>query len=259
MDIDTKTFNGDFSGMHFDPTNNVSWQLGYRGRVAVFIDGNNLFHAARFHNIDIDYNKLLRVLLGDGRLLRAFFYTGVDVGAERQQGFLLWMRRNGFRVVHKELKTFYDGTRKANLDVEIAVDMLSLAGRYDTAVLVSGDEDFVYAVNAVAYKGCRVEVAGFRSNTAPKLIDVADYFIDLGEIAEKVRKEHSHGLRPYEHHPHEDSHTISFMPHPEEEPSNNHREQFNHSAARVIAETNIEDETEHFAVHTEFIRITDEH
>ena len=111
--------------MHnFDPTNNISWQLGHRGRVAVFIDGNNLFHAARFHNIDIDYNKLLRVLLGDGRLLRAFFYTGVDIGAERQQGFLLWMRRNGFRVIQKELKTFYDGTRKANLDVEIAVDML---------------------------------------------------------------------------------------------------------------------------------------
>src|SRR6478735_10877732 len=173
----------------YDPTNNVSWQLGHRGRVAVFIDGNNLFHAARFHNIDIDYNKLLRVLLGDGRLLRAFFYTGVDVGAERQQGFLLWMRRNGFRVIQKELKTFYDGTRKANLDVEIAVDMLSLAGRYDTAVLVSGDEDFVYAVNAVAYKGCRVEIAGFRSNTAPKLIDVADCFIDLGEIADKVRKD----------------------------------------------------------------------
>jgi uncharacterized LabA/DUF88 family protein len=180
--------------MQLDSQNN-SWQLGNRGLVAVFIDGNNLFHAARFHNLDLDYNKLLRVLLGDGRLLRAFFYTGVDAGAERQQGFLLWMRRNGFRVVQKELKTFYDGTRKANLDVEIAVDMLSLAGHYDTAVLVSGDEDFVYAVNAVAYKGCRVEVAGFRSNTAPKLIDVADYFIDLGEIAAQVRKDFSSGGR----------------------------------------------------------------
>ena len=175
--------------MQSDTTTNQPWQFGYRGRVAVFIDGNNLFHAARFHTIDIDYNKLLRILLGDGRLLRAFFYTGVDAGAERQQGFLLWMRRNGFRVVQKELKTFYDGTRKANLDVEIAVDMLSLAGRYDTAVLVSGDEDFVYAVNAVAYKGCRVEVAGFRSNTAPRLIDVADFFIDLGDIAELIRKD----------------------------------------------------------------------
>src|SRR5882724_2535223 len=123
---DSKIFIGsNYQMNNFDPANNVSWKLGHRGRVAVFIDGNNLFHAARFHNIDIDYNKLLRVLLGDGRLLRAFFYTGVDVGAERQQGFLLWMRRNGFRVVQKELKTFYDGTRKANLDVEIAVDMLS--------------------------------------------------------------------------------------------------------------------------------------
>ncbi len=175
--------------MQFDTTTSSSWQFGHRGRVAVFIDGNNLFHAARFHNIDIDYNKLLRVLMGDGRLLRAFFYTGVDAGAERQQGFLLWMRRNGFRVVQKELKTFYDGTRKANLDVEIAVDMLSLAGRYDTAVLVSGDEDFVYAVNSVAYKGCRVEVAGFRSNTAPRLIDVADFFIDLGDIADLIKKD----------------------------------------------------------------------
>jgi uncharacterized LabA/DUF88 family protein len=248
---------------HFDPTNNLSWLFGYRGRVAVFIDGNNLFHAARYHNIDIDYNKLLRVLLGDGRLLRAFFYTGVDVGAERQQGFLLWMRRNGFRVIHKELKTFYDGTRKANLDVEIAVDMLSLAGRYDTAVLVSGDEDFVYAVNAVAYKGCRVEVAGFRSNTAPKLIDVADYFIDLGEIAEKVRKETTHGHRYYDNHAHDDSGANSHARHPEQPPQPNGDE---HAAdiTPVSAEAPPTDATEdeRRVMHEpqeDLIRVTDEH
>jgi uncharacterized LabA/DUF88 family protein len=241
---------------NFDPTNNISWQLGHRGRVAVFIDGNNLFHAARFHNIDIDYNKLLRVLLGDGRLLRAFFYTGVDVGAERQQGFLLWMRRNGFRVVQKELKTFYDGTRKANLDVEIAVDMLSLAGRYDTAVLVSGDEDFVYAVNAVAYKGCRVEIAGFRSNTAPKLIDVADYFIDLGEIADKVRKEISHVPRYDERDLHE------HMPHylQDQCPLDKTQPDTFQTAMRVVLETEIdEEEAAEFQAATQFIRITDEH
>jgi uncharacterized LabA/DUF88 family protein len=239
---------------NFDPANNVSWQLGHRGRVAVFIDGNNLFHAARFHNIDIDYNKLLRFLLGDGRLLRAFFYTGVDVGAERQQGFLLWMRRNGFRVIQKELKTFYDGSRKANLDVEIAVDMLSLAGRYDTAVLVSGDEDFVYAVNAVAYKGCRVEVAGFRSNTAPKLIDVADYFIDLGEIADRVRKD-IHGVRY-------DERGI-----PEQQPTQYLHEQIHieetnedgfQSAMHVVVETGIDPDAEEFGDAAEFIRVTDE-
>jgi uncharacterized LabA/DUF88 family protein len=244
--------------MNFDPTNNISWQFGHRGRVAVFIDGNNLFHAARFHNIDIDYNKLLRVLLGDGRLLRAFFYTGVDVGAERQQGFLLWMRRNGFRVVHKELKTFYDGTRKANLDVEIAVDMLSLAGRYDTAVLVSGDEDFVYAVNAVAYKGCRVEVAGFRSNTAPKLIDVADYFIDLGEIADKVRKEISHGSHYHERELHEGA--SAFLNNHHADPHDNgHHDEFPPAVPRVAIESHVDEELETFEPSHEFIRVTDEH
>jgi uncharacterized LabA/DUF88 family protein len=243
----------------FDPTNNISWQLGHRGRVAVFIDGNNLFHAARFHNIDIDYNKLLRVLLGDGRLLRAFFYTGVDVGAERQQGFLLWMRRNGFRVIQKELKTFYDGTRKANLDVEIAVDMLSLAGRYDTAVLVSGDEDFVYAVNAVAYKGCRVEVAGFRSNTAPKLIDVADYFIDLGEIAERVRKDLPAGSRYDERDLHEPS--AAYVPsHLEVQLEAQHVNPADifESALRVVIESNVDSDEEVFESSAEFIRVTDD-
>ena len=269
--------------MHYDPTNNISWQLGYRGRVAVFIDGNNLFHAARFHNIDIDYNKLLRVLLGDGRLLRAFFYTGVDVGAERQQGFLLWMRRNGFRVIHKELKTFYDGTRKANLDVEIAVDMLSLAGRYDTAVLVSGDEDFVYAVNAVAYKGCRVEVAGFRSNTAPKLIDVADYFIDLGDIADKVRKEPAHSHRYYDNNAHARaarntsptptpttpqpaqgnagemiSHASDLLNGVEEESRDARRsEEFDESVAQLIAEPACAD-SDQLTHNPNFIRVTDD-
>jgi uncharacterized LabA/DUF88 family protein len=246
---------------HFDPTNNLSWQFGYRGRVAVFIDGNNLFHAARYHNIDIDYNKLLRVLLGDGRLLRAFFYTGVDVGAERQQGFLLWMRRNGFRVIHKELKTFYDGTRKANLDVEIAVDMLSLAGRYDTAVLVSGDEDFVYAVNAVAYKGCRVEVAGFRSNTAPKLIDVADYFIDLGEIADKVRKETSHAHRYYEHHPHEEVGVNNHARQTEQPSQPNSGDRPDPTSPTVeasIAATLEDDDAAQLDSQSDLIRVTDE-
>jgi uncharacterized LabA/DUF88 family protein len=159
-----------------------------RGKIAIFIDGNNLFHAARSVGVEIDYAKFLNFLRGDSPLLRAFFYTGVDEKAERQQGFLLWMRRNGYRVVEKELKTYADGTKKANLDVEIAVDMLSLADKYETAVLVSGDEDFAYAINAVAYKGVRVELAGFRSNTSPRLIDVADQFIELDAHIEEITK-----------------------------------------------------------------------
>lgn len=235
--------------MQSDTTTNPFWQFGHRGRVAVFIDGNNLFHAARFHNLDIDYNKLLRVLLGDGRLLRAFFYTGVDAGAERQQGFLLWMRRNGFRVVQKELKTFYDGTRKANLDVEIAVDMLSLAGKYDTAILVSGDEDFVYAINAVAYKGCRVEVAGFRSNTAPKLIDVADFFIDLSEIGHMVRKDTSQG----EHYE-----VPSFVPPDELPPPNMMHNNYAEMRNEIHLETSPNFAAPEDEDHPDLIRVLDE-
>jgi uncharacterized LabA/DUF88 family protein len=164
---------------------------GMRGRIAIFIDGNNLFHAARSAGVEIDYAKLLNFLRGESPLLRAFFYTGVDERAERQQGFLLWMRRNGYRVVQKELKTFPDGTKKANLDVEIAVDMLSLVGNYDTAILVSGDEDFAYAINVIAYKGVRVEVAGFRSNTSPRLIDVADRYIDFDTVIAEICKAES--------------------------------------------------------------------
>ena len=170
-----------------NPLNTVSSTA--RGRIAIFIDGNNLFHAARTIGMEIDYAKLLKLLCQGGSLLRAFFYTGVDENAAKQQGFLLWMRRNGYRVVQKELKIFPDGTKKANLDVEIAVDMLSLSGKYETAILVSGDEDFAYAVNAVAYKGTRVEVAGFRNNTSPKLIDVADRFIDLDSLIPFIVKE----------------------------------------------------------------------
>lgn len=175
-----------------------------RGKIAIFIDGNNLFHAARSVGVEIDYAKFLNFLRNNSPLLRAFFYTGVDERAERQQGFLLWMRRNGYRVVEKELKTYADGTKKANLDVEIAVDMLSLADKYDTAVLVSGDEDFSYAINAVAYKGVRVELAGFRSNTSPRLIDVADQFIELDSHIEEICKAESR----YHNNYHSGSHYI---------------------------------------------------
>lgn len=162
--------------------------LENRGRVAIFIDGSNLFYAALQLGIEIDYTKLLCYLTAGSRLLRAFFYTGVDPSNEKQQGFLLWMRRNGYRVVHKDLVQLPDGSKKANLDVEIAVDMMSLAESYDTAVLVSGDGDLAYAVDAVSYRGVRVEVVSLRSMTSDSLINVADRYIDLDAIRDEIRK-----------------------------------------------------------------------
>jgi uncharacterized LabA/DUF88 family protein len=162
--------------------------LANRGRVAIFVDGSNLFYAALQLNIEIDYTKLLARLTGGSRLLRAFFYTGVDRTNEKQQGFLLWMRRNGYRVIAKDLIQLPDGSKKANLDVEIAVDMMALVGSYDTAVLVSGDGDLAYAVNAVSYRGVRVEVVSLRSMTSDSLINVADRYTDLENVKEEVQK-----------------------------------------------------------------------
>ena len=109
----------------------------------------NLFHTALQLGLEVDYVKLLCRLTKTSRLLRAFFYTGVDSNNEKQQGFLLWMRRNGYRVVTKDIFAVAENGKKPNLNVEIAVDMITLAPYYDTAVLVSGDGDLGYAVNAV--------------------------------------------------------------------------------------------------------------
>jgi uncharacterized LabA/DUF88 family protein len=162
--------------------------LENRGRVAIFIDGSNLFYAALQLGIEIDYTKLLLCLTGGSRILRSFFYTGVDPTNEKQQGFLLWMRRNGYRVITKDLVQLPDGSKKANLDVEIAVDMLALVGAYDTAILVSGDGDLAYAVDAVSYRGIRVEVVSLRSMTSDSLINVADRYVDLEQIKEDIQK-----------------------------------------------------------------------
>jgi uncharacterized LabA/DUF88 family protein len=160
-----------------------------RGRVAIFIDGLSLFHSALQLGIEIDYVKLLCRLTQTSRLLRAFFYTGVDASKEKQQGFLLWMRRNGYRVVTKDILTVTENGKKPNLNVEIAVDMITLAPYYDTAVLVSGDGDLAYAVNAVTSLGSRVEVIGLQSMTSDSLIDVADYFIDFDTIKQYIQKD----------------------------------------------------------------------
>ena len=171
-----------------DSTTTAEYGVGSRGRIAIFIDGSNLFYAALQLGIEIDYTKLLLRLTGNSRLLRAFFYTGVDRTNEKQQGFLLWMRRNGYRVISKELVQLPDGSKKANLDVEIAVDMMALAGSYDTAVLVSGDGDLAYAVDAASYRGVRIEVVSLRSMTSDSLINVSDRYIDLDSIREDIQK-----------------------------------------------------------------------
>jgi uncharacterized LabA/DUF88 family protein len=157
-------------------------------RVVIFIDGSNLFYAAMQLGLEIDYTKLLKCLTGKRSLVRAYFYTGVDRSNEKQQGFLLWMRRNGYRVVAKELVQHPDGTKKANLDIEMAIDMMNLAGYCDTVVLLSGNGDLAYAVEKVAYRGVQIELVSLPSMLSDSLRNVVDRFIDLTMIQPLIQK-----------------------------------------------------------------------
>ncbi|MFB2979365.1 NYN domain-containing protein [Microseira sp. BLCC-F43] len=159
-----------------------------RDRVVIFIDGANLFYAAAQLNIEIDYTKLLYYLTKGRRLVRAYFYTGVDRSNDKQQGFLMWMRHNGYRVITKDVIQLPDGSKKANLDVEIAVDMMKLASYCDGVVLVSGDGDLAYVVNALGYQGVQVEVVSLYSMTSDSLIKVADCYTDLASIKQDIQK-----------------------------------------------------------------------
>jgi uncharacterized LabA/DUF88 family protein len=158
-------------------------------RCAVFIDGNNLYHSAKQMGFEVDYERFLRELTEGRELFRAFFYTGVDENAERQRGFLHWMRRNGFKVVQKPVRVEKDGSRRARLEVEMATDMLAYADKIDLAILVSGDEDFAYPIQTLCQKGVRVEVAGFRSSMSSKVVDAADRFLELDLLADRFRKD----------------------------------------------------------------------
>jgi uncharacterized LabA/DUF88 family protein len=157
-------------------------------RIAIFIDGSNLFYGANQLGCEVDYRKLL-VRLTQGRsLLRAYFYTGVDPQNDKQRGFLLWLRRNGYRVMAKDLITMPDQSKKANLEVEMAIDMIGLCGYCDTVVLLSGNGDLAYALNQVSYKGVQVEVVGLRSMVSESLLTVADRYIDLAELKPEIQK-----------------------------------------------------------------------
>lgn len=158
-------------------------------QVGIFIDGSNLFYAAMQLGLEVDYSKLLDYLAGGRRLLRAYFYTGVDPSNEKQQGFLLWMRRHGYRVVTKDLIHHADGSKHANLDVEIAVDMLELAQYCNTMVLLSGDGDLTYVVNTISYRGVQVEVVSLQSMTSDSLVNVADRYVDLAKIKPLIQRD----------------------------------------------------------------------
>jgi len=168
--------------MHFYPTE----------RIALFIDGANLYSAAKSLNVDLDFRKLVEFFRTKGILVRAYYYTAIVEGEEYSpiRPLVDWLDYNGFTMVTKPVKRYTDSaghTRtKGNMDVEITVDMLSMASRIDHAVLFSGDGDFRRLVEAVQDKGVRVSVISTLKSQPPQAADelrrAADQFVDLNDL-----------------------------------------------------------------------------
>ena len=155
--------------------------------VAVFVDVANIFYAAKAAGVDIDYVTLLKSATAGRDFVRAYAYTGLDPDNENQRQFQAFLARNGFKVVTKDIRKYGDGKVKANLDIELVVDLMKTARNLDVAVVVSGDGDFAPAIRAVQETGVRVEVISFRGNTSSDLMDVADLFTDITQIAKVER------------------------------------------------------------------------
>ncbi len=169
-------------------------------RLALFIDGSNLYSAARALGFDIDYKRLLEVFSKRGRLVRAFYYTALMDEQEYSpiRPLVDWLDYNGYTMVTKPTKEFTDssGRRKikGNMDIELAVDVMEMAENLDHVVLFSGDGDFRPLVQAIQRKGVRVTVVSTVRSTPPMAADElrrqADTFIELQDLATEIAREH---------------------------------------------------------------------
>jgi uncharacterized LabA/DUF88 family protein len=151
--------------------------------VAVFVDVANIFYAAKAAGTDIDYVTLLKATTAGRDFVRAYAYTGLDPDNENQRNFHAFLARNHYKVVSKDIRKYGDGKVKANLDIELVVDLMKTARNLDIAIVISGDGDFAPAIRAVQEMGVRVEVVSFRGNTSSDLIEVADLFTDITQLA----------------------------------------------------------------------------
>jgi len=189
-------------------------------KIALFIDGANLYATAKTLGFDIDYKRLLLEFQSRGTLVRAFYYTAIIEDQEYSsiRPLIDWLDYNGYTVVTKATKEFIDpsGRRKVkgNMDIELAVDAMELAENIDQMVLFSGDGDFRSLVEAVQRRGVRVTVVSTIASQPPMIADElrrqADVFTDLVQLQSKL------GRDPSERPPARDSreprqHTPQFL------------------------------------------------
>ena len=167
-------------------------------RIALFVDGSNLYAAARALGFDIDYRRLLEVFTSKGKLLRAFYYTALIEDQEYSpiRPLVDWLDYNGYTMVTKPTKEFTDdaGRRKlkGNMDIELAIDVMEMAEHLDHVIIFSGDGDFRRLVDAVQRKGLRVSVVSTVRSQPPMIADElrrqADNFIELDDLRASIAR-----------------------------------------------------------------------
>jgi uncharacterized LabA/DUF88 family protein len=175
-------------------------------KIGLFIDGSNLYSAARSLGFDIDYKRLLDLFGTKGRLIRAFYYTALldDQEYSPIRPLVDWLDYNGYTMVTKPTKEYTDaaGRRKikGNMDIELAIDVMEMAQYLDHIVLFSGDGDFRRLVEAVQRKGVRVTVVSTVRSAPPMVADElrrqADNFVELHDLAQSIMRVHHHRDEP---------------------------------------------------------------
>jgi uncharacterized LabA/DUF88 family protein len=196
-------------------------RMGSNEKIALFIDGANLYATAKSLGFDIDYKRLLREFHTRGYLMRAFYYTAVIEDQEYSsiRPLIDWLDYNGYTVVTKATKEFVDQTGrrkvKGNMDIELAVDAMELAGHIDHMVLFSGDGDFRSLVEAMQRRGVRVTVVSTISTQPPMVADElrrqADVFLDIVELQPKIGRDPSERAPREPREPREPRHTPQFL------------------------------------------------
>ena len=168
-------------------------------RIALFIDGANLYATAKSLGFDIDYKRLLKEYQNKGYLVRAFYYTALIEDQEYSsiRPLIDWLDYNGYRVVTKPTKDFVDSTGrrkvKGNMDIELAIDALELAPYINHAVIFSGDGDFRSLVEALQRRGVKVSVVSTITSQPPMVADElrrqADEFVDIIQLLPRIGRE----------------------------------------------------------------------
>ena len=150
-------------------------------RVGIFVDAQNIYHSAKnLYRARVNFKELLKAIVGDRQLVRAFAYVVKSDPTTGEESFFEALKQNGFDLRVKDLQIFSDGSKKGDWDVGIAVDAVRMAPSLDIVVLVTGDGDFVPLIEYLKWgMGKEVHVAAFSRTASAKLRDAADTFTEI--------------------------------------------------------------------------------